>query len=95
MQHEDGGPWTHGILKEAKSKDHRGGSFIIRVTIMGRLLTWNTRHICSTPITTEQYLQEQIRKGAWLLEDIFLQTVPVEQKRIPRSHTPDPRTHVS
>ena len=63
MRHEDGGPWTIGIITAANNSDQTERSYIIRVTKMGRLMTWNTRHTCSTPITTEQYIWEQIRKG--------------------------------
>ena len=58
VQCEDGGPWLHCVIKEANNSGHSGRSFIIRVAKMGRLIMWNTRHICSTSITTEQYLQE-------------------------------------
>ena len=59
-----------------------------------RIVTQNMKHTCSTPVTTEQYLWEQIKKGTGKLEDIFMQTVPVEQNRVPRSYTADPRAHV-
>ena len=61
MQYEDGGPWTPEVIEEATSSDNRERSYI-RVMKMGTLITWNMMHICSTPVTTEQYLQEDIKK---------------------------------
>ena len=29
MQCEDGGPWAHGVIKEANNSDHKGRSYII------------------------------------------------------------------
>ena len=52
----------------------------------GRLIMWNTKHIHSTTIPTEQYLHEQIKKAAGQPEDIFIQTVPVVQIRPPTQH---------
>ena len=63
FQCEDGGLWTHSVVEEANSTDHHGWSYIIRVTKIERLIICHTRHIYSTPITTEQYLWEQIEKG--------------------------------
>ena len=36
-----------------------------------------------------------VRKGTGQLEDIFMQTVPVEYSRVARLHAVDPRAHVS
>ena len=62
IQCEDGGPWTHRVIKEANKSDYNGRSYIIKVLKMGRLIIWNIRHIYSTPIWTEQYHQEQIKR---------------------------------
>ena len=62
VQHEDGGPWMHAVIEEANKSDHCGRSYIIRVMKTGRLVMWNTTHICNTPITMEQCHQEQIKK---------------------------------
>ena len=56
MQHEDGGPLAHRVIKEANISDHRGRFCISRVMKSGWQITLNMRHICSTPVTTEQYL---------------------------------------
>ena len=52
----------HSVIEEANNSDHNGRSYIVRVIKMGRLIMWNTRHICSIPITTEQYHWEQIKR---------------------------------
>ena len=60
MQYGDGGPWTCGIIEEANNNYHNGKCYVVTLTKTGRLIMQNTRHICNTPITTEQYLWEQI-----------------------------------
>ena len=62
LQHEDGGPWMHRVIDEVNNSDHKGRSYIIRVVTMSRPITWNRRHICSSPVTTEKYLWEQIKR---------------------------------
>ena len=64
--------WRHGLIEDANSIDHNGITYIIEVTKMGRLITCKLRHIYSTAITMEWYLQEQIKKGTGCLEDIFM-----------------------
>ena len=63
IQHEDGGPWMHGVIKGTNNSYHNWRSYIVRVTKTGRLIILNTRHIGNTTITIEQHLWEQIRKG--------------------------------
>ena len=67
--------------------DHQEQSYIIRVMKTGRLITCNKRHICSIPITTEQYLWEQFKKETGWLEDIFMWAVSVKQVQIPQPNT--------
>ena len=93
MQCEDSEPWTHQVIKEANNSDHSRRSYRTRVTNTGRLLMWNTRHICSTPITREQYLWEQIKKGNGQLEDMFMETIPVEQCSLFKLRTVDTWIH--
>ena len=95
IQHEDGGPWMHGVIKEAINSDHNGRFFIIRVTKTGRLIMQNTRHICSTPITTEQYLLEHIKNGTGQFEDIFTKTISVKHGRMFKSYTAEPQMHMA
>ena len=56
-------PLTYGITEVANSCDHKGGSYIIRLMKKGTLIIWNMRYICSTPVSTGQYLWEQIKRG--------------------------------
>ena len=60
---EDQGPWTHGVIVEPINDDHRECSYAIQVTKTGRLITQNSKHICSTSITAEEYLCDQIKKS--------------------------------
>ena len=41
VQVEDVGPWVHGVIVEVNSTDHNGWSYIVRVTKLGMLITWN------------------------------------------------------
>ena len=61
----------------------------------GRMIMQNTKHRHSTPITTDQYLDEQIRKAAGQLEDIFLQAVPLEHSRVLKPHMVGTKTHMT
>ena len=90
IQYEDGKPWMHRVIKEPNSSDHRRRSYIIRVTKIGRLITQNIRHICSTPVTTEKYLWGQIKK-----ERHFYADSASRAQQSSRSHTAEPRVHVS
>ena len=42
----------------------------------GRLITQNAKHLCSSNITSEEYLCEHIKKSSGSLEDIFVHTIP-------------------
>ena len=64
FQCEDEGPWTHGIVEEANCTDHHGWGPTSSVMKPDRLIMCNRRHICSTLIT-QQYFLEQIKKGDW------------------------------
>ena len=66
--------WIHKVIVEANRIGYSGRPYIVRVTKMSRLITYNTRHICKTSITVMQCLQEQIMKGTGHLEDIFTDT---------------------
>ena len=79
VQHEDGSQWMKGIMEEMNGPGHQGQSYITRVMKMSRLIRHNIRYICNTPVTTEQYLQEQIKKGTGQLEDIFMEAKSVKQ----------------
>ena len=87
VQHEDGGPWTQGIMEEMNDTDQPRWSYIIRVMKTGRLIMCNTRHICRTPTTIEQYLWEQIKKGTGLLEEIFTEARLLKHNWVSHSYT--------
>ena len=87
VQHEDKGPWTHWVIKEANSSDHRGKSYIIRVTENGILLPQtHTQHPSNYKGTNKE--------GTGSLEDIFTQTVLVELDRIVTSYRKGSRVHM-
>ena len=73
----------HGVIMEANGSYLRGCAYTIWATKADRLIMQSTKHICSTSMSTEQYLHGQIQKAVWWLEDIYMQTVPVEQIRPP------------
>ena len=84
----------YGVIEEANSSDHKGDC-TSSWPQTSRLITWNMKHIYSTPITLEQYLCEQVKKAAGQLEDIFMQVVPLEPNRIPKPHTTDNKTYIT
>ena len=51
----------------------------------GRLIMQNVQHICSTTITSEEYLHEQNKKSSGQLEDILVQA---SSKEVPAAHKP-------
>ena len=66
VQWEDGGLWTHGVIVKPNNDYHRVCPYTIQVMKTGRLIMWNSKHICSTSITADEYLptrtnQESIR----------------------------------
>ena len=83
VEQEDWGHQMHGITEETNASDHKGKSYISLVTNTGRLITQKMMHICSIPVTMEQYLCDWIRKAARWLEDIFMQAATLEQIRMP------------
>ena len=85
----------HWVIEETNGSDHKGQLYIIWVTETGRLITWNMTYICSTPVTMEQYLCEQIKKAAGQMEDIFMQAATLEHSRMPRPHKAGTKTHMS
>ena len=62
VQHEDGGPWTHGMTEGTGDHNHHGRSYHTCITKTGRLVTGNRQHIIPTQISAEQYLNEQLQK---------------------------------
>ena len=61
-QHEEGGLWTHGMIKDKGNNNHHDISYHIHLTKRERLVTQNRQHIKPTQISAEQYLHEQLQK---------------------------------
>ena len=64
---------------------------VIQLKKTARLITHNTKHIQSTAMS-EQYLHKQIKTSMGWLENILIETFPVESVRPPISCTADNRT---
>ena len=62
VQCEEGGPWMLRVIREANTSDHRGNSYIISVMKMGRLITWDLRHVNSTSVMQSNMPLEHNRK---------------------------------
>ena len=56
---EDRGPWMHDMIVEGNSEKHQGWSYWVLVMKRGQVIMWNMRDIRHTPVTVEQYLQDQ------------------------------------
>ena len=61
--------WRMGVhgcmawpLKET-AKSHWVWTYQVWLMKMGRVITWNTKHIRHTPVTVEQYLWDQLAKA--------------------------------
>ena len=53
------------------------------------------KHTFSTPITIEKFAHEQMKKAAWHFGGHFHKAVQVENSRMPKSCTPDTKTHMT
>ena len=62
VQHEDGGPWTHGTVVGKGDHSHHGRSYVIQLTNNGRCISRNRWHIKPTTVTADTYLQHQSNK---------------------------------
>ena len=60
VQQKDGETWTHRTIVGAGDHNHNNRSYTIRITRTGYIVTRNSKHIKTMPITTEQYLRDQI-----------------------------------
>ena len=59
VQWQNGGLWTHGTVVGGGDHNHNNRSYTIRITKTGHIITRNSKHIKTTPITAEQYLRDQ------------------------------------
>ena len=62
VQHKDGGCWTHGTVVRHTSYGDHGKSYRIRVLKMGYIISRTDRHVKTTPITVEEYLENEVVK---------------------------------
>ena len=62
VQHEDGGPWTHGTVVDTGNHNHHDRSYIIQLTKNGRCISGNRWHIKPTTVMADTYLQHQANK---------------------------------
>ena len=81
-----------GFTVEPNGSDHMGCSYSISVTKTGRVITHNTKYMHATPISVEEYLQEQISKATGQLEG--MQAAPTKVDELPRQQMQDHRMGV-
>ena len=61
-QSEDKGPWTHGTVMGKEDNNHNDQEYKIHMTKTGQLITRNRKHVKVMPITSKQYLRDQLSK---------------------------------
>ena len=73
FQREDGRPWIRGSITEKGDQNHTDQSYKVCMTKTGQLITETANILKMTPITSEQYLRDQISKDRKTdtLEDII------------------------
>ena len=59
---KDGGPWAHGTVVGGGDHNCNNTLYMINITKTGQLITRNSKHLKATPITAEQYHQDQLSK---------------------------------
>ena len=69
VQHEDGGPLTHGTVLDMGNHNHHHRSYIIQLTTNGRCISRNRWHIKPTMVTADKYLQHQSNKQSNIRTD--------------------------
>ena len=62
VQHEDGGPWTHGTVVGKGNHNHHDRSYVIQLTNNVRHISRNRQHIKPTTVTADTFLQHQSKK---------------------------------
>ena len=63
VQREGGRPWMDRTIIKHGNEEHNGQSYKIHTTKICLIVMRNMRHILQTPISSEQYLQDQIAKN--------------------------------
>ena len=71
------------MIVESNNDDHSRCFHTMYIMKMGRLITQNSKHLCNTFISTEEYLCKQIKKIIWEIEVIFMQALPT---KVPDPH---------
>ena len=66
IKREYSGPWIHNTTACCDENLYNGRSYRIRIMKIGRIVTRTTRHIMTTPISTEQYLRDHMSKQNYL-----------------------------
>ena len=56
VQQEDDRPWTHGTVVGRGDHNHNNRSYMIRISKTGGIVTRNSKHSKTIPLTAEQYL---------------------------------------
>ena len=78
--------WTHGTVVGIGNHNHNNRSYIIRFTKTGCIITRNSKHIKTTPITAEQYLRDQHTHHAEdPLDKILKQYESLSQYNVPKN----------
>ena len=67
FQKEDGGPWTHGTIIDHNKEGHHMQSYRIQLSLTGRVVTRNMKHVRKTYIMPWMY--RKIEKIKWTEND--------------------------
>ena len=62
LQCKNGEHWMHGIVVAHRSDYHHSRSYRIQVSKAGYIITRTSRHVKTTPVKTEEYLRNEVRK---------------------------------
>ena len=71
VQHEDGGPWTHGTVVDTGNHNHHDRSYIIQLTTSGRHISRNRWHTRPTTVTEDKYIQHHYNKQSSIKTDLL------------------------
>ena len=102
VQQEEGGPGTHGTIVCIGNHNLNNRSYTISITVTGYIVTRNSKHIKTTPITAEQYLKDHLTQHTNDLvermlkqyETLSMDKVQSNNKSKRRGETHMKRTHI-
>ena len=63
VQLEEDGPWTHGTVEGKEDHNQNNRYYTIHITKTAQHITRNSKHVKTTPITSRQYVQDQLNKN--------------------------------